>query len=231
VGCRVHALHDLVQHLVGASDPQVLGPLDADDLRLGHDREPLPRLRRLQVVVVLGHERHERGARLRPGPQVLRTGEPQRRAQQDRARHARVAAVHERQVRAEAPADEPDPRQVEGLHEVQGRGHVVLLGHTAAVRALAGALGRAGAAGVEPQHREVGERRQPVRHLLQQVAVHHPAVGGQGVQAHQGGDRRTVQRQRQLADEGQAVGRVQRDGPPVGGQHRVGADLGHRPRP
>ena len=57
---------------------------------------------RLQVVVVLGHERHQRLARVGPLLQVLRAAEAQRRADQQRALHARVAAVHERQVGAEA---------------------------------------------------------------------------------------------------------------------------------
>ena len=45
------------------------------------------------------------------------------------------------------------------------------------------------APGVEPQHREVGQGRQPPGRLAQHVAVHHAAVGGQRVQADQGGHR------------------------------------------
>src|SRR4051794_14141073 len=53
---------DLVEHAahVRLTDPQVLGAVDADHVGLGHAGEPLPRLGRLEVVVVLGDEGHQR---------------------------------------------------------------------------------------------------------------------------------------------------------------------------
>ena len=61
---------------------------------------------------------------------------------------------------------------------------------TAAVeRALAGAAHARRAPGVEAQHGQPGQRRQPPGRLAEDVAVHHAAVGGQRVQADQGGHR------------------------------------------
>ena len=48
--------------------------LDADHPGLRHRGEPLRRLGRLEVVVVLGHQRHERLAAVGPGLQVLGVG-------------------------------------------------------------------------------------------------------------------------------------------------------------
>ena len=81
------------------------------------------------------------------------------------------------------------------------------------------------AAGVEPQHRDVGEGGQPAGRLAEDVAVHGAAVRGQRVEGHQ---RRAGSRssgQRQLADERQAVGGVQLDVLAAGRQDGPGARL------
>src|SRR5690606_24982257 len=82
-----------------------------------------------------------------------------------------------------------------------------------------------GAPGVEAQHRQVGQRGQPVGGLLVDVAVHEAAVGRQRVQRHQGRRRRPVLRQGELADQGQTVAGVQLDRLTPGGQHGGRANL------
>jgi len=56
---------------IGLADPQVLGPVDRDDLRLRHHGEPFPGLLRAQVVVVLGDQRDQRLARIGPRGKVF----------------------------------------------------------------------------------------------------------------------------------------------------------------
>ena len=73
---------------------------------------------------------------------------------------------------------------------------------------------RRGSPGVEAQHGQVGQRRQPVRRLAEQVAVHHAAGGRQRMQADQRRDRRAARRQGQLADQIEPVGRVAARCPP-----------------
>ena len=57
---------DHVEHLLGVADPQVLGARRRRPPRPAARREPLAGLRRLQVVVVLGHQRRQRLAGLAP---------------------------------------------------------------------------------------------------------------------------------------------------------------------
>ena len=226
---RRHPRDHGVEQLLGVPHEQVLRAGEVDHLGLRHDGEALPRLRRAQEVVQLRHQRHQRLARPCPGVQVLGAGEAQRRADEQRALDRRVAAVAQRQVRAERPAQQPQVRQVLGLREVQRRGDVEALGLPRVERALARAVLAAGAPRVEAQHRQPGQGREPPGGLAQQVAVHHPALRGQRVQADQRRDRRTVQRQRQLPDQAQPVGGVQGDRPALGRQDGVRADVGHRP--
>ena len=71
--------------------------------------------------------------------------------------------------------------------------------------------GEVGAAGVESQHREIGEGGQARGRLPQDVRVHEPARGRQRMQRDERCDRLAIERRRQLAHEGEAVGRVQLD--------------------
>ena len=96
---------------VRLADPEVLGAVHADDLGLRDARRTAPRLRGPQVVVELGDEREQRLARICPRGKVFRAGVPQRRAEQDGALDRRVVAVHQGQVGAERPADQPAVRQ------------------------------------------------------------------------------------------------------------------------
>jgi hypothetical protein len=136
--------------------------------------------------------------------------------------------VHQRQVGAERPTQQPPVRQGRVLVELgqldRGR-DVEPLPHTLVERALAGAGRRRGASGVEPQHRHAGESGQPVGRLPDHVAVHEATVGRQRVQGHQRRDRVAVDRHRQLAHQAQAVRGVQRQPGTPGGQHRAGPDL------
>ena len=223
--------HHLVEHLVGEADPQVLGLVDAHNLGLRHCGETLAGLLGLEVVVELRDDRDQGLAGGGPGFEVLRPGVPQGWAEQDHADDAGVHAVHQGQVGAEAPAEQPRRRQVQGLDQVQGCGDVVVLVDSVAESALAGPLRAGGAAGVEAEHGDVREGWQPVGELLQDVAVHHPAVRRQRMQTHDGRDRRAVHGQGQLADQPQSVGGLQGDQPTFRGKHGVGADLRHRRGP
>src|SRR4249919_1698989 len=85
--------------------------------------------------------------------------------------------------------DLPNVWLVVELGVLDGGGHVVLLPHRVVEGALAGALLAPRAARVEAEHRDARQRRQPEGRLAVHVAVHHAAVGGQRVQADEGGDR------------------------------------------
>src|SRR5215472_12871005 len=78
-GGRVHPAHDLVQHNthVRLADPQVLRPIDRDDLCLRHPGELPSGLLGPQVVVELGYQGDQRPARSRPGVErgVARTAQ------------------------------------------------------------------------------------------------------------------------------------------------------------
>ena len=111
------------------------------------------------------------------------------------------------------------------LGVLEGRGHVVPLPHGVVERALAATLDAPRAAGVEAEDRDVRERGEAERGLAVDVAVHHPAVGGQRVQADERRQRRALDGKRQLADQAQPVRRLQGQGFAAGRQDRVGADL------
>ena len=165
---RVDRPHDLVEHDadVVLPHPQVLGAVHADHLGLGHPGEALPRLVGPQVVVELGHERDQRPAGRRPAVQVLVGGPVQRRRQQDRRPGRRgSSAPAQRQLGAERPAEQPDLRQPRVDRVADGRLDVVALRLAAAELAVALALLRLGAPGVEAQHGQVRQRGQPVRRL------------------------------------------------------------------
>ena len=89
--------------------------------------------------------------------------------------------------------------------------HVEGLRAAAVERALARSARRRRAAGVEPQHGEVGQGGQPSGGLAEDVRVHEPAGGGQRMQRHERRDRLAIRRQRELADEGQPVERLELD--------------------
>src|SRR5580692_341467 len=80
-GRRIHMPHNLIQHDADVSlpHPQVLGPRHADHLSLRHSAESLPGLRRLEVIIVLGHDREQRRPCLRPGVKIGIAGPPERR--------------------------------------------------------------------------------------------------------------------------------------------------------
>jgi hypothetical protein len=209
----------------------VAGAVDADHLGLVHAGEPAAGLLRAQVVVQLGHQGDQRTAVGVPGVEVGVGGAVQRRRQQDRALDHRVQPVHERELGTEGPADQPRVRQVTELGELDGGVHVEALAAALVEGALAGAARAGRAAGVEPEHGDVGQRRQPPGRLAQHVRVHVAAVRGQRVQGDQGrgGCARgavRVDRQGELADQGQAVGGVQLDVLAVRGQDGQGTDRG-----
>ena len=188
-----------------------LAPSTRDDLGLRDGREPLARLGRSQVVVELGDERRDRLARLGPGLQVLGLGVPQRRRQQDGpATDGSRPYISVRSVPNDQPTSQMLGRSANSAYSTAAA--TSNRSPTAVVeRALARALHAGRAAGVEPQHRDVGQRRQPVGRLAEQVAVHHAAVGGQRVQADHRGHRVALRRQCELAHQAQPVGRLQRD--------------------
>jgi hypothetical protein len=188
----------------------VLGTVDPDHLGLRNGGKPATSLVGLQVVVELGHERRDRLAGLGPRRQMVVRAESQRRRQQDQTLDGGVETVHERQVGAERPPDQPDVGEVGELGVLDGRRDVELLVLGVVELAAAGALDAAGAAGVEPQHGDAGERGEPVRRLAEQVAVHHAAVSRQRVQADHRGHRVAVDGQGQLPHQVDAVGRLQR---------------------
>jgi len=80
------------------------------------------------------------------------------------------------------------------LGVLEGSGEVVPLALTRVELALTGSLQAAGAPGVEAQHGQTRERRQPPGRLAEQVAVHHAAVRRQRMEADQSGDRVTLRR-------------------------------------
>ena len=133
---------------------------------------------------MLGHQRHERLAAVGPGLQVLGVAEAQRRAEQDRALDGRVVAVHQRQVGAERPAQQPAGAAGRGTRRTRSPPRRRTARHRASSNApsLVPARRRR-AAGVEPQHGDVGQGGQPVGRLAEDVAVHEAAVRGQRVQA------------------------------------------------
>ena len=192
--------------------------LDAGEALLG--------LGRPEVVVVLGDQGDQPLAGLGPDLQVCGRGEAQRWRQQDRPDHSWVVAVHQRQIGAERPADEPDRRQICELGVLDGGRHVQGLAPALVEGALTGALDTPGAAGIEPEYRDPGERRQPECRLAEDVAVHHPAVGRQRMKADHGRDRGTFQRDGQLPHESQCVAGLERERRTPCGQDRVGTDLG-----
>lgn len=156
--------------------------------------------------------------------QVGRGGETQRRGEQDRPDDGRVAAVLEGEVRAERPAEQPDVRQLVELGVLDGGGDVEALADRVVEGPLAGAAHAAGPPGVEAEHRQVGQGRQTPRRLAEHVAVHHPAVRRQRVQADEGAHWLPVQRPGQLADQPQTVSGVQLDVLAVPGQDGGRAD-------
>ena len=78
---------------------------------------------------------------------------------------------------------------------------------------------------VEAQHREVGQRGQAGRRFAQDVRVHEAAVRRQRVQAHQRGDRRVLERERQLPHQRESVDGVQFDVVAAGRQLDAAGDL------
>ena len=190
------------------------GALDADHPGLGYRGEPLHRLVGPQVVIQLRHERDHRLARIRPPLQMLRPAELQRRAEQDRSLDRGVVAIHQGEVGAEGPSDQPAVHQhrvLGELGELDGRGDVEPLVPRPVEAAVGHASCRRRAAGVEPKDRDVGQRREAVGRLLEDVAVHVAAVGGQRVQCDQRGDRVAFEGQGQLPDQAQAIGRMELD--------------------
>ena len=113
---------------------------------------------------------------------------PQRRREQDRPLDSRVQAVHERQIRPERPAHQPDVRQVVELGVLDRGSDVEPLPHSIVERSLTGSLNAGRATRVEPQDGDSGEGRQPIGRLAEEVAVHHPAMGRQRMQADHRGD-------------------------------------------
>src|SRR5579863_647357 len=150
---RIDPAHDLVQHNthIRLAHPQVLGPFPGDNLRLRHPGEPAPGLIRLQVVVQFGHQGGQRPPGRRPGIQVRVTGPAKRWRDQDRALHGRVIPPHQRQLRAERPAGQPQPRQPRRDAVADRGGHILAFGLAATELTVAGALLRRGATRVEPQ--------------------------------------------------------------------------------
>ena len=179
-----------------------LAPSSPATSACGDRGEALACLVRAQVVVELGHQADQRPARGVPAAELVVGGEPQRRREQDRAGDAgsTLPYLSTRSVPNDQPTSHGIGQAPTGALGDRGR-QVEPLAARVVERALAGARRARRAAGVEAQHREVGQRRQPPGRLAQDVAVHHAAVRGQRVQADQGRDRRSRQRQRQLADQ------------------------------
>ena len=195
----------------GSPTHRCLARSSAISFRLRHPCEAPPRLVRPQIVIKPGHQHQQRLARGRPGVELGVARAAQRRGQQDRALNRRVIAPLERQLGAERPAQQPQPRQALRGAPGDGGGYVVAFGLAAPELALAAAPLRGGAPGVEPEHGQVGEGGQAVGRLAEHVAVHHPALGGQRVQADEGGHRVAVRGLGELADQRQAVGGMQGD--------------------
>ena len=186
--------------------------------------------RRPQIVVEAGHQDQERLSGDGPGVEVRVTRAVQRRRDQDRPLHRRVVTPPQHEFRAERPAHQPQSRQPGIPAPGNGGGQVIAFGLTLVEGALATAMIRRGAAGVEPEHGQIRHGRQAIGRLAQQVAVHHPAVRGQRVYADQGRHRVALGGQRQLAHQRQPVRRVQGDRRAPRWQHRAGPDLAHRLR-
>ncbi len=94
--------------------------------------------------------------------------------------------------------------------------------------ALAGARHARGSSRVEPQHGDSRQRRQSPRHLAVDVAVHHPAVGGERVDADERRDGIALERKGEFADQPQTVVGPQVEGIATRRKHGVRHDrLGH----
>jgi len=216
----------------GLAHPEVLRSIDADHLGLANRGEPLTGLGRAQVVVELGDQDLERLAERVPLGQVSHGRPVQRRREQDRALDRRIGAVHERELGAERPTDEPPVRQVVELGVLDRGRDVVLLTDAALEHPAARATRRRRAAGVEPEHRDVREGGQPPGGLAEDVRVHVAAVRRQRVQGDQRRRRRAIRGYGELADQRESVRGVQLDVLAPRGQHGQGSDLdAHREEP
>ena len=124
-----HVPDDLVEHPCARRAPRPRGALPR------RRRSPRPAARARTVAGprrVAGSRRAREPARpglaeRRPGVQVHVGGAVQGRGEQDRTLDRRVAAVHERELGAERPADEPAARQVAELGELDRGRDVELL--------------------------------------------------------------------------------------------------------
>ena len=185
-GGRGDPAHDLVQHDtdIGLANPQMLGPVHRDQLGLRHPGEPSTGIVGAQVVIEFRDQDQQRlprrGPRSRSASLARCSAGDSRIAPstEGSAPHIRASSVPNDQPTSQAWAGRPPGTRRWPRPHRAARLAVAELAVAAAV------LGR-GAPGVETQHGQVSQRRQPVGRLAQQVAVHHAAVGGQRVQADQ----------------------------------------------
>nr|BFF13527.1 hypothetical protein GCM10025699_48300 [Microbacterium flavescens] len=78
---------------------------------------------------------------------------------------------------------------------------------------------------VEPQHREIGESGEARSGLPDDVGIHEPPGRGERVQRHEGADGGTIERDGELAHEGEAVAGAELDVAAPGGEFDSSADL------
>ena len=89
--------------------------------------------------------------------------------------------------------------------------HIKLLADALVEGSVARSPSRGGPAGVEPQHRDVGECRQAPGGLAEHVGIHESAVRGQGMQRDEGRARGDDRGDGQFSHEAQSIARVQFD--------------------
>jgi len=142
-------LHDEVEHGIGLAHPKMLSLGYADHLGLGDGGEPPARLVRAQVVVVLGHNCHDRLAGRRPAREIGISGGLQRGREQHDPDDRRLIPISQGQVGPEGPADEPALREPRELDVLDRGRNVEPLPGAVVEDAFAGALDACGAAGVE----------------------------------------------------------------------------------
>ncbi len=206
-GGRGHPLDDLVEHRSASPTHRCLAPGTPTTSACASGGEPPRRLGRPQVVVELGHQR---GHAACPTP-PRRPDRPQWPVAA--AATAGSAPTTPDRARAAEPVrcrTTSRPARSSGNSANSAYSMAAATSYRSASppskRALAGAPHTRRAPRVEPQHGQVGQGRQPPGRLAENVAVHHPAVRGQRVQADQRGHRRPVQRPGQLPDQPQTVG-------------------------
>ncbi len=174
-----------------------------------HRGETLARLGRTKVIVELRHEHHELCIAARPGGEFGIRCPVQRRRQQDDAGQRMLEAVLQGDLGSERPTHQPGVGQAALGNEFHCRGEIGSFEDAVAEHALRGTAWGVHPAEVEPQNSQIGEGGKPRRRLPQDVRVHEATSGGQRVQGYESGDGVAALRERELADQREAVGGVQ----------------------